>query len=61
MMKVTNIKTLYLDGNEVKEMLILWLADRNIDIATLVKTYPIQVSFSEGGELAVKIGAEVSA
>jgi len=59
-MKVTNIKTLYLDGDEVKEMLVLWLADRDLDIATLVKTYPIQVSFSENGELAVKIGVEVS-
>ena len=60
-MKVTNIKTLYLDGDEVKEMLVLWLADRDMDLATLVKTYPIQVTFAEEGQLAIKIGAEVSA
>ena len=60
-MKVTNIKTLYLDGDEVKNMLVLWLADHDMDLATLVRTYPIQVTFSEDGQLAVKIGAEVSA
>jgi len=59
-MRQTDIKTIYLTGEELKLALCDFISSRNIELATQVATHDVQLSLGDEG-MMIRVSTEIEA